>query len=190
MAVIEVGLGGIRDATNVFDSRNLQLAVITAIGLEHQKALGELTSPTYVCNQTPLQAVFCGAGFGSAHGKPIGYLSPALVGVPSTQGSSSQEKVVCEGSSLKEIAAAKVGICKSGRPVVVGPQPEAEALQTIKEEVAATGSPAVHASQVRCSRPLVWGDSQSGLRSFLRRSHHGNHAFRATYKPQRFSRIL
>ena len=41
LAVVEVGLGGSRDATNVFDSDSLQLAVISAIGLEHQKALGE-----------------------------------------------------------------------------------------------------------------------------------------------------
>lgn len=41
VAVIEVGLGGSNDATNVFDLDTLQLAVISAVGLEHQKALGE-----------------------------------------------------------------------------------------------------------------------------------------------------
>ncbi len=40
LAVIEVGLGGARDATNVFDANTLKLAVVTAIGLEHQKQLG------------------------------------------------------------------------------------------------------------------------------------------------------
>ncbi len=37
---MEAGLGGSRDATNVFSPDNLKLAIITAIGLEHQKALG------------------------------------------------------------------------------------------------------------------------------------------------------
>ena len=40
IAVVETGLGGVRDATNVFPPDTLKLAVITAIGLEHQKALG------------------------------------------------------------------------------------------------------------------------------------------------------
>lgn len=40
VAVVETGLGGVRDATNVFPADTLKLAVITAIGLEHQKALG------------------------------------------------------------------------------------------------------------------------------------------------------
>ncbi len=40
IAIVEAGLGGARDATNVFSSDNLKLAIITAIGLEHQKALG------------------------------------------------------------------------------------------------------------------------------------------------------
>ena len=33
--------GGIRDATNVFGSQQLLLAIITALGLEHQAALGQ-----------------------------------------------------------------------------------------------------------------------------------------------------
>jgi folylpolyglutamate synthase/dihydropteroate synthase len=44
-AVVEVGLGGTRDATNVFDENSLALAVITAIDREHQAALGRCTSP-------------------------------------------------------------------------------------------------------------------------------------------------
>lgn len=39
-AVVEVGLGGAKDATNVFDADSLKLAIITSIGLEHQKQLG------------------------------------------------------------------------------------------------------------------------------------------------------
>ena len=64
IALVEAGLGGARDATNMFSPHNLKLAIITAIGLEHQRALGEtlqvLQSPqTYVnakltvsCTQT------------------------------------------------------------------------------------------------------------------------------------------
>lgn len=40
IAVVETGLGGVSDATNVFQPPNLSLAVITAIGLEHEAALG------------------------------------------------------------------------------------------------------------------------------------------------------
>ena len=40
VALVEVGLGGIRDATNVLESRNLEAAVITHIGEEHIEALG------------------------------------------------------------------------------------------------------------------------------------------------------
>lgn len=42
VAVVEVGLGGARDATNVFDAEQLAAAVITPIGLEHAAALGAL----------------------------------------------------------------------------------------------------------------------------------------------------
>ncbi|KAK9830189.1 hypothetical protein WJX72_010195 [[Myrmecia] bisecta] len=40
IAVVEAGLGGVRDATNVFSNANLKLAIITAIGREHEQALG------------------------------------------------------------------------------------------------------------------------------------------------------
>jgi folylpolyglutamate synthase/dihydrofolate synthase len=40
IAVIETGLGGATDATNVFNPDQLQLAVLTAIGLDHVEALG------------------------------------------------------------------------------------------------------------------------------------------------------
>lgn len=39
VGVIETGLGGARDATNVFGDQ-LQLAIITAVGTEHSAALG------------------------------------------------------------------------------------------------------------------------------------------------------
>jgi folylpolyglutamate synthase/dihydrofolate synthase len=40
IAVIETGLGGATDATNVFGPQQLQAAVLTAIGLDHVEALG------------------------------------------------------------------------------------------------------------------------------------------------------
>lgn len=40
IAVIEVGLGGARDATNVIPPEQLQAAVITAVGDDHREALG------------------------------------------------------------------------------------------------------------------------------------------------------
>ncbi|CAL8468705.1 g8245 [Coccomyxa elongata] len=88
IAIVEAGLGGARDATNVFSSDNLKLAIITAIGLEHQKALG---------------------------------------------------------STLGEIAAAKAGIMKKGRPAVVARQPEDEALQELLQRAAERGSEVIQA---------------------------------------------
>jgi folylpolyglutamate synthase/dihydropteroate synthase len=40
IAVIETGLGGATDATNVFTPQQLQLAVLTAVGMDHVDALG------------------------------------------------------------------------------------------------------------------------------------------------------
>ncbi len=39
-AVVEVGLGGTRDATNVLPAAGLAAAVITAVGRDHAAALG------------------------------------------------------------------------------------------------------------------------------------------------------
>ncbi len=39
-AVVEAGLGGARDATNVFRNDRVQLSIITAIGFDHQHVLG------------------------------------------------------------------------------------------------------------------------------------------------------
>lgn len=41
IALVEAGLGGARDATNVFGPAQLKAAILTAVGLEHQAALGE-----------------------------------------------------------------------------------------------------------------------------------------------------
>lgn len=40
VCVIETGLGGARDATNVFDASTLRCAVQTPIGMDHAAALG------------------------------------------------------------------------------------------------------------------------------------------------------
>ena len=40
IALVEVGLGGIRDATNVFDENSLECSILTNIGEEHVDALG------------------------------------------------------------------------------------------------------------------------------------------------------
>ena len=40
VAVVEVGLGGVRDATNVFSPANVEAAVVTTLDLEHLAALG------------------------------------------------------------------------------------------------------------------------------------------------------
>ena len=40
LAVVETGLGGVTDATNVFAPARLACAVITAIDKDHLKALG------------------------------------------------------------------------------------------------------------------------------------------------------
>ncbi len=42
LAVVEAGLGGITDATNVFEPADLACAVMTAIDNDHLKALGGL----------------------------------------------------------------------------------------------------------------------------------------------------
>ena len=39
--MVEAGLGGVTDATNVFEADRLACAVITAIDNDHMKALGE-----------------------------------------------------------------------------------------------------------------------------------------------------
>lgn len=76
VAVVEAGLGGIRDATNVIPPDNLAAAVITSIGRDHIDALG---------------------------------------------------------GSIESIAAAKSGIIKTGRPVILAPQQSEEARGVVVE---------------------------------------------------------
>lgn len=40
IAVVETGLGGVRDATNVLSDNTLKAAVVTAVGMDHAAALG------------------------------------------------------------------------------------------------------------------------------------------------------
>uniref|UniRef100_A0A1D1ZUM4 Mur ligase central domain-containing protein n=1 Tax=Auxenochlorella protothecoides TaxID=3075 RepID=A0A1D1ZUM4_AUXPR len=77
LAVVEVGLGGARDATNAFRPAGLALSVVTPIGSDHLDALG---------------------------------------------------------GSVRSVAAAKAGVLKAGRPLVLAPQPLHEAHQEIKRE--------------------------------------------------------
>lgn len=76
IGVVETGLGGVRDATNVFSPSALAAAVLTAVGSDHAAALG---------------------------------------------------------GGLEQIAAAKAGIMKEGRPAVLARQPEAAAERVLHE---------------------------------------------------------
>ncbi|GAX75550.1 hypothetical protein CEUSTIGMA_g2993.t1 [Chlamydomonas eustigma] len=91
IGVIETGLGGLTDATNVIDEQQLQLAVITSLGYEHVDALG---------------------------------------------------------GSIQSIAAAKAGILKRGRPVVLSRQQHEEALQVVLEHAHHGGCEVLRAEQM------------------------------------------
>ncbi|KAL6768551.1 FPG1 [Auxenochlorella protothecoides x Auxenochlorella symbiontica] len=86
LAVVEVGLGGARDATNAFRPAGLALSVVTPIGSDHLDALG---------------------------------------------------------GSVRSVAAAKAGVLKAGRPLVLAPQPLHEAHQEIKREAHRLGCPVI-----------------------------------------------
>lgn len=96
LTVLEVGLGGTFDATNVI---NPVVSVITALDLEHTAVLG---------------------------------------------------------SSLAEIARAKAGIIKPGRPVVVSPQPAA--ILSILAGIAADRDSELHAADAEWSCDGTWQD--------------------------------
>lgn len=55
---------------------------------------------------------------------------------------------LCAGDSIDEITAAKMGICKRGRPVVIGAQPEPEALSCLLKHADAHGADAIQAEEV------------------------------------------
>ena len=90
IAVIETGMGGLMDATNVIEAENLELAILTSIGLEHVEALG---------------------------------------------------------GSISTIAAAKAGIIKQGRPVIVASQHYDEAVKAIVDRSLLTSSEAIFVTQ-------------------------------------------
>ena len=60
LAVVEVGLGGARDATNVIDADTLRVAVITSIGTDHKAALGEASQKGWwsVCTECHCPAMW------------------------------------------------------------------------------------------------------------------------------------
>lgn len=58
------------------------------------------------------------------------------------------EHVAALGGSLQSIAAAKSGIMKPGRPVIIAQQPEAEAMSVLQKAASEQGSPAVLAHEV------------------------------------------
>ena len=78
IAVLEAGMGGARDATNVTPNSRFLLAIITSVGMEHVEALG---------------------------------------------------------GSLESIVKSKVGIARSGKPLVVSPQEESVSRLIEKEAV-------------------------------------------------------
>ncbi|RCV13886.1 hypothetical protein SETIT_2G382200v2 [Setaria italica] len=88
IAIVEAGLGGARDATNVIQSTELAASVITTVGREHLAALG---------------------------------------------------------GSLQNIAIAKSGIIKQGRPVVIGGPFSTDIEQIIRDRAFLTQSPVISA---------------------------------------------
>ncbi|XP_051116415.1 dihydrofolate synthetase [Andrographis paniculata] len=102
--VIEAGLGGARDATNVITASDLAVSVITNVGAEHLAALG---------------------------------------------------------GSLENIAAAKSGIIKKGRPLVIGGPFIPHIEHIIRDRALSLCSPVVSASDPG-NRSVVKGFSRSG----------------------------
>ena len=120
IAVVEAGLGGARDATNVLDGSNLRVAVITAIGSEHADALG------------------------TASGDP----APALSGGATSQAAQCRGGCVWpSGGSLEAIAAAKAGIMKHGRPVVLARQSDDGVSEVLRRQAGLLGCPVIDAPQ-------------------------------------------
>src|ERR1051325_2389912 len=102
VAIIEVGMGGRLDATNVFDN-NVLLSIITSIGMDHENFLGD---------------------------------------------------------DIKSIAKEKAGIMKANGNVIIAPQIEEEAADTLKR----------YAEEIGCSKIIFvdeakWEQEESGLAS-------------------------
>lgn len=69
------------------------------------------------------------------------------------------EHVEALGGNIQSIAAAKAGIMKPGRPVVVGRQQHPEALKVLEDTAQRLACPFVQASENVCAHRLVLRES-------------------------------
>ncbi|KAL0737248.1 hypothetical protein Bca4012_013458 [Brassica carinata] len=112
IAVIEAGLGGARDATNVIESSNLAASVITTIGEEHMAALGG-----------SLESIAEAKSGITKHGRPVvlgGPFLPHIEDILRSKATSMSSPVVLasnigSGSSIKGIIINKngAGLCQA-----------------------------------------------------------------------------
>ncbi|WZZ02202.1 hypothetical protein YC2023_074530 [Brassica napus] len=111
IAVIEAGLGGARDATNVIESSNLAASVITTIGEEHMAALGG-----------SLESIAEAKSGITKHGRPVvlgGPFLPHIEDILRSKAASMSSPVVLasnigSGSSIKGIINKDgIGLCQS-----------------------------------------------------------------------------
>ncbi|KAF2551201.1 hypothetical protein F2Q68_00035874 [Brassica cretica] len=111
IAVIEAGLGGARDATNVIESTNLAASVITTIGEEHMAALGG-----------SLESIAEAKSGITKHGRPVvlgGPFLPRIEDILRSKAASMSSPVVLasnigSGSSIKGIINKDgIGLCQS-----------------------------------------------------------------------------
>ncbi|KAF8118579.1 hypothetical protein N665_0004s0060 [Sinapis alba] len=111
IAVIEAGLGGARDATNVIESSNLAASVITTIGEEHMAALGG-----------SLESIAEAKSGITKHGRPVvlgGPFLPHIEDILRSKAASLSSPVVLasdigSGSSIKGIINKNgTGLCQS-----------------------------------------------------------------------------
>ena len=122
IALVEAGLGGARDATNVFEPAHLKATILTAVGLEHQAALGEGDAPHDGRTSTP--GVLAAS---RRHQAAV----PRFEHREAAEPSRSLGCCAGAGGSLASIAAAKAGIMKAGCPVVLGSQPHPDAKRVL-----------------------------------------------------------
>ncbi|KFK33006.1 hypothetical protein AALP_AA6G318000 [Arabis alpina] len=111
IAVIEAGLGGTRDATNVIESSNLAASVITTIGEEHMAALGG-----------SLESIAEAKSGIIKHGRPVvlgGPFIPHIEGILRSKAASMSSSVILasdtgSSSSIKGIINKNgIGLCQS-----------------------------------------------------------------------------
>ncbi|KAL6503728.1 hypothetical protein OROGR_025651 [Orobanche gracilis] len=118
VAILEVGLGGQFDATNVVEKPIV--CGITSLGYDHMEILGRLWFATLVRRRHSSVVV---------HGsRPL--FAAITVLWPSVVAAAQKLKPVVAGSTLGEIAAEKAGIFKNGIPAFTVPQP-AEAMNVL-----------------------------------------------------------